>query len=99
MSWTESDIEAVWSQAQVVDRINPRKWRKDACGAWISRDHFGDRNSHFGWEIGRIVPEASGGTDDLANLRPLQWRNASSQSNGKLVCRVVAYGGDNLEFD
>jgi hypothetical protein len=99
MSWTEQQIQSVWNTGQVVDRSNPEKWRKDACGAWISRDQYGDGHSRFGWEIDRILPAEGGGTDDLSNLRPLHWKNALSRKDGRLTCLVTACGGVNSQFD
>lgn len=96
-NWTEEEIQAVWDKGEVVLRFNPRQWKKDACGAWISRQQYGNRDSDFGWEIDRLVPAEKGGTDDVSNLRPLNWKNALSKQDGKLVYRVIAYGGCNIE--
>ena len=98
MNWTEQQIQSVWDRGEVVERTNPRKWRKDPCGAWICRDHYGNQNSSFGWEIDHITPEAGGGTDDLRNLRPLQWKNQARKKDGKLTCPVTANGGLNIDF-
>jgi hypothetical protein len=95
--WTEQDIRAVWDKGELVEKFNPDRWRKDACGAWISRQQHGNPASGFGWEIDRIAPVANGGADELSNLRPLQWKNAASNKNdGGLTCSVVAYGGGNV---
>lgn len=64
-------VEAVWRKAQVV---LGNRTRKDACGAWIERDQYGQISSH-GWEVDHVVPVAAGGGDDLGNLQPLQWQN------------------------
>ena len=49
--------------------------RKDACGAWMRRDHHGRTDSEYGWEVDHVRPVAEGGSDHLANLQPLQWQN------------------------
>jgi hypothetical protein len=98
MNWTEQQIQSVWEKGVVADRTNPRKWRKDACGAWICRDQFGNRDSSFGWEIDPITPGENGGGDDVSNLRPLQWKNLTLKKDGILTCPVIASGGTNLDF-
>jgi hypothetical protein len=98
MNWTEQQIQSVWDKGQAVDNANPRKWRKDACGAWICRDQHGNQKSSFGWEIDHIVAPGNGGTDDLENLRPLQWKNRALKKEGQLTCPVTANGGINLDF-
>jgi len=65
-------IEAVWCKALPV-ALNG-VFRKDACGAIMSRMQYGQPDS-FGWVIDHIKPVASGGTDDLDNLQPLHWEN------------------------
>lgn len=96
VNWTEEEIQAVWDKGEVVARFNPHQWKKDDCGAWMSRRQYGNRESDFGWEIDRIVPAEDGGTNDLSNLRPLHWANATSKKDGQLVRRVTAYGGNNI---
>lgn len=67
----------------ITDRV-----RKDACGAFILYEDFGDRNSAFGWEIDHIYPASKlkeredvtdEQIDDMRNLRPLNWRNNASK--------------------
>ena len=98
MNWTEQEIQAAWENAPLADRANPRKWRKDSCGAWIGRDQYGNHDSVFGWEIDAAEAAENGGVRDLSRLRPLQWRNAVSGPDGKPSCRVTAWGGGNLEL-
>lgn len=96
MIWNRDIIQKVWEKAAVVPNIDPGMWRKDQCGAWIGRHHYGNRASPYGWEIDHITPVSAGGRDDLSNLRPLQWENNAGKQAGRLVCRVTAWGTKNV---
>ncbi len=74
MAFTDNKIQSVWEKATKVDNYDENLYRKDLAGAWIKRDQYGQENS-FGWEIDHVYPESKGGTDDLLNLRPMQWEN------------------------
>lgn len=92
MSWTHEQKSAVWYKAHSVPGYDPQKFRKDQCGAWISWADYGNRDSTYGWEIDHITPRSNGGSDELSNLRPLQWENNASKADGRLVCAVSAIG-------
>lgn len=94
--FSDSTVEAVWNKAKIVPGINQSEWRKDITGAWIQRTKYGDRKSNFGWEIDHIKPVAKYGSDDLANLRPLQWENNASKCDDHPVwLSVISSNGTN----
>lgn len=95
---TEEEIQAVWEKGRVVPNNDPKVWRKDHCGAWIGRNYHGDTDSQYGWEIDHITPVSQGGTDDLSNLRPLQWQNNRHKQAGRLGCKMKASGKNNVEI-
>ena len=94
MVYSDEIVLEVWNKATVVSDNDPNVWRKDECGAWIQRSMHGDRSSQYGWEIDCASADES---QDLANLRPLQWQNIISKGDGKVRCRVTADGVDNRE--
>lgn len=80
-------IEAVWEKGTKIEQYDETKVRKDACGAWMIKEHYGDRGSFFGWEIDHIFPQSTlrerqvpeNEIDAIENLRPLNWRNNDSK--------------------
>lgn len=54
----------------------------------MNRDQHGNE-TEFGWEIGHVTPKAKGGTDDISNLRPLQWLNNRSRKGDELTCPAI----------
>jgi len=94
MIYTDELVLDVWKKGKITPDNDPDIWRKDECGAWMQRSMHGDRNSQYGWEIDRI---SSNESDELENLRPLQWKNSVGKGDGRLRCRVVAEGIDNVE--
>jgi len=69
---TEARKLAVWNKGKPIFQNDPSIWRRDDHGNMIRYSDYGDRNSKYGWEIDHYpLPAALGGSDDLANLRPL----------------------------
>ncbi len=98
MSYSQETVQKVWEKGKIVSGNDSSKWRKDQCGAWMSRSQHGNRDSQYGWEIEHIKPDSEGGGDELSNLRPLQWQNNASKQGGKLTCPITASGVDNISI-
>ena len=85
----------VWVKGQVVGSNNPDEYRKDECGAWMYFSHYSNRNSQYGWEIDHIEFVDHVASEDLNNLRPLQWQNNACKGSGELSCIVTANKSNN----
>lgn len=89
MDWSEEQIQYVWNRASIVNGFDKSRFRKDACGAWIMWDKYGDNDSLYGWEIDHIVPKAlleekgycQKDIDNRDNLRALQHENNASKGD------------------
>ncbi len=86
MQLTEEQIQAIWEKARATLEHEPDIWRKDACGAWIHRDHYGARASEFGWHA---VPEHPG-EPSPDKLYPMHIKNAFDPFNHKPICHITA---------
>ena len=70
----DETVLAVWEKGQIIPDYDPNVWRWDAFGNVMSFAEYGNRDSTHGWEVDHIRPLAAGGGNNLANLRPLNWR-------------------------
>lgn len=98
MQFTEDIKKQVWDKAREVPGYDGRVFRKDACGAWIMRDKYGNRENVYGWEIDHIFPEKLGGDDSLENLRALHCLNNISKDDDypSYMAEVTAEGNTNV---
>ncbi len=85
MGFTEWTIQKVWEKGIIAPGQPSGTWRKDGCDDWIGREYYGNRNSKYGWEIDHIKPVSDGGSDELSNLRPLQWENNARRQAGYII--------------
>ncbi|MBP3838261.1 MAG: HNH endonuclease [Prevotella sp.] len=94
----EDIIDLVWDKASKVEGYDPTSIRKDACGAWILRNQYGNRGSIYGWEVDHVYPQALGGGDDIDNLRAMQWENNESKGSDfpHYTAKVQADGANNV---
>lgn len=79
--YSDELIQAVWEKGLVQQGFDPNVARKDACGAWMLRNQYGNTDSDFGWEIDHVYPRILGGATVIENLRPMQWQNNLSKGD------------------
>lgn len=87
MDWSDAIVDAVWQHGRAMPEADAARWRQDACGAWIRREHFGHEQSEFGWKIERV---AAGGAPSVESLRPFHVRNRYDIALGAPHCSVTA---------
>jgi 5-methylcytosine-specific restriction endonuclease McrA len=84
--WSDVIKKTVWKKGRTIPQYSPDIWRWDKCGVVMNYSEYGNRNSEHGWEIDHIKPVSSGGSNDLSNLQPLNWKNNADK-------------GDNIYWD
>lgn len=72
-SYSKETLQLVWEKGMEIMDRGPSVWRRDAFGNLIRRQDYGNRKSDYGWEVDHIIPVSMDGSDELPNLRPLQW--------------------------
>ena len=103
---TEEQIQDAWNRATVVEGFDKNRYRKDACGAWIIRNKYGDTDSIYGWQVDHIVPQSllrekgisESMIDNSLNLRALQHENNESKSDDypSYTAVVTSEGTENV---
>ena len=80
-SWSEETIIHAWVKGDVIQRRRSYDWRRDICGVYMKFSDHGEIHSIYGWEIDHIVPVVHGGSDDLSNLQPLNWKTNAEKGD------------------
>ena len=67
-------INAVWEKAN--KEFGFFFFKRDQFGTIIAKHDYGEK-TQYGWEIIHIIPDSQGGTNEIDNLQPIHWKNAS----------------------
>lgn len=107
MAWSEQQIQDVWNRAMIEEGYDSSRFRKDACGAWMLRNKYGDTDSIYGWVIDHIVPQSllkekgfdQALIDKPTNLRALQHENNTSKGDDypSYTAVVTSEGTENVK--
>jgi len=87
MELNDETIQSVWEKARASNDRDSDEWRKDECGAWISRDQYGHEHSPFGWKIEHVAP---GEPQTIEHLRPFHHENSFDKATGQPHCQITA---------
>ena len=79
----EEQAEQVWLKGTPIPdkdengnlKWPPHIWRRDFLGKPIKHDEYGNRETEVGWEKHHVISVAKGGSDELENLKPLNWKD------------------------
>lgn len=94
--YSDQEIKRIWDEKGiVVDGYDKDMYRKDAAGAWIAFNMFGNKDSVLGWEVDHIWPKSKGGGEHFENLRPMNWRNNESKSDDYPNYKTAVVAEDN----
>ena len=85
MGYTAEKLQEIWEKGRPIPNYSPDVYRHDVCGAPMMWSEYGKQTKH-GWTVDHITPVSRGGTDELSNLRPLQWENNAKRQAGTLQC-------------
>lgn len=98
MPFSEEIKRQVWEKARIEPGYDARMFRKDACGAWIMWEKYGEQDNVFGWDIDHVLPVKLGGDDRIENLRALHCLNIRSKGNDypSYTADVTADGNRNV---
>lgn len=75
LSEDHSLLEQIWKKAHKIKGQNSSVYRKDEFCMWIKYSEYGNHADALGWEVDYVVPKSEGGTNDISNLKPIQWKN------------------------
>ena len=85
---SEEFKDKVWAKGVHISGSGDTELRRDEYGCTMRRDKHGDRYHDQGWEMDHIKPKKEGGSDELRNLRPLNWKINVERGNkeGDIGC-------------
>ena len=75
MSYSHEELSQIWVKGAVIPDYDPNVWRRDVYGSAMRWTDYGNTDSVYGWEVDHIISKDDGGSDELYNLRPMQWKN------------------------
>ena len=88
-----------WQYTTIGAGYDPNMYRKDACGAWIRWDMYGQQDSLYGWQVDHIYPQSRGGDDNPLNLRALQHQNNASKGDDYPSYEAVITSKNNTNIE
>ena len=94
MHYSERVVQEISENGRASAEQESTSWRRDACGAWIRRDHYGTAQSEFGWEIENISVAGTGESEHLRPCAPARMAKAPRASAEHLVNRQRDFEDD-----
>lgn len=75
---------SIWEKGIPIPNFDPKVYRYDRFGTPMRYSDYGNTDSEYGWEIDHTFPSSKGGSDNIPNNEPLNWKNNRIKSD-KLI--------------
>ena len=89
----DEKVDAIWQKSNDAGSDALKEFKVDSNGILIKKSDYGNKNSDYGWGLARIISKKDGGTDDISNLKAVNYGESNYRKYRKFILWTSIYWG------